>query len=324
MERDEESGLNYHGARYYAAWLGRWTSCDPKESASNSLPVKNGLGDARSLSTTLGQRDSHDPAANAHGQNVYLYCLNNPIGFIDLNGQETSKWDYFKFYIWHPTLAPAIGVPEGRGYSGSGSGEVKFPTLRPNISTLAMRFSDLGLEENKAQLHSETNALRHAVWQGFITRDFSAEDAKLVGDFHEDNPTKDLNVRHFENPTGTKEGNRSVRLEADETIDLLNNERARNFYNWIQDKTNKGIAQYYLRVFRDKGFYVADITYKDSAHTVIDKIDIKLHHLDDPTYERAMRKLNDLSEVGLTQDQQKATEAHEAAEAKLRQLRLRH
>ncbi len=28
-ERDEESGLYYHGARYYAPWLGRWTSCDP-------------------------------------------------------------------------------------------------------------------------------------------------------------------------------------------------------------------------------------------------------------------------------------------------------
>jgi RHS repeat-associated protein len=28
-ERDEESGLTYHGARYYAPWLGRWTSCDP-------------------------------------------------------------------------------------------------------------------------------------------------------------------------------------------------------------------------------------------------------------------------------------------------------
>ena len=28
-ERDEESGLNYHGARYYAPWLGRWISCDP-------------------------------------------------------------------------------------------------------------------------------------------------------------------------------------------------------------------------------------------------------------------------------------------------------
>jgi len=30
MERDEESGLAYHSARYYATWLGRWTSCDPE------------------------------------------------------------------------------------------------------------------------------------------------------------------------------------------------------------------------------------------------------------------------------------------------------
>ena len=28
-ERDEESGLYYHGARYYAPWLGRWVSIDP-------------------------------------------------------------------------------------------------------------------------------------------------------------------------------------------------------------------------------------------------------------------------------------------------------
>jgi RHS repeat-associated protein len=28
-ERDEESGLYYHGARYYAPWLGRWVSYDP-------------------------------------------------------------------------------------------------------------------------------------------------------------------------------------------------------------------------------------------------------------------------------------------------------
>lgn len=29
-ERDEESGLYYHGARYYAPWLGRWTRPDPE------------------------------------------------------------------------------------------------------------------------------------------------------------------------------------------------------------------------------------------------------------------------------------------------------
>jgi RHS repeat-associated protein len=28
-ERDEDSGLYYHGARYYAPWLGRWLSADP-------------------------------------------------------------------------------------------------------------------------------------------------------------------------------------------------------------------------------------------------------------------------------------------------------
>ncbi|WFO15790.1 hypothetical protein M601_018995 [Cellulophaga baltica 4] len=29
MERDAESGLNYHSARYYLPWLGRWLSADP-------------------------------------------------------------------------------------------------------------------------------------------------------------------------------------------------------------------------------------------------------------------------------------------------------
>lgn len=29
QERDEESGLQRHGVRYYAPWLGRWTSADP-------------------------------------------------------------------------------------------------------------------------------------------------------------------------------------------------------------------------------------------------------------------------------------------------------
>jgi RHS repeat-associated protein len=29
MERDEETGLEYHCARYYLPWLGRWLSCDP-------------------------------------------------------------------------------------------------------------------------------------------------------------------------------------------------------------------------------------------------------------------------------------------------------
>ncbi|MBK6748026.1 SpvB/TcaC N-terminal domain-containing protein [Ottowia sp.] len=54
-ERDEESGLYYHGARYYAAWLGRWTRCDPA-----------GMSDAT---------------------NLYLYPP-NPVRFVDPAGTD--------------------------------------------------------------------------------------------------------------------------------------------------------------------------------------------------------------------------------------------
>ena len=58
-ERDEETGLNYHGARYYTAWLGRWCSCDP-------------IGIADAL-------------------NVYEFAHLNPIRFIDINGTNAIE-----------------------------------------------------------------------------------------------------------------------------------------------------------------------------------------------------------------------------------------
>jgi RHS repeat-associated protein len=58
-ERDEESGLCYHGARYYAPYLARWTSDDPE-----------GLVD---------------------GVNLYCYCRNNPLRFTDPLGQMSQE-----------------------------------------------------------------------------------------------------------------------------------------------------------------------------------------------------------------------------------------
>lgn len=43
-EQDEESGLYYHGARYYAPWLGRWISCDP-EGIQEGLNLYGYVGD---------------------------------------------------------------------------------------------------------------------------------------------------------------------------------------------------------------------------------------------------------------------------------------
>jgi len=53
-ERDEESGLNYHGARYYATWIGKWISCDP-------IGVGGGL-------------------------NLYAYVKDNPMMLLDTTG----------------------------------------------------------------------------------------------------------------------------------------------------------------------------------------------------------------------------------------------
>lgn len=57
-QRDSESGFAYHGARYYAPWLGRWTSGDP-------LGAQAGL-------------------------NAYCYVRNSPVNAVDSTGlQET-------------------------------------------------------------------------------------------------------------------------------------------------------------------------------------------------------------------------------------------
>jgi len=58
-ERDDETGLYYFGARYYAPWLGRWTSADPADFVD--------------------------------GLNQYVYCLNSSISNQDPNGLETSE-----------------------------------------------------------------------------------------------------------------------------------------------------------------------------------------------------------------------------------------
>lgn len=59
MERDEETGLEYHSARYYLPWLGRWLSADP-----------------------IGIAD---------GVNLYVYSNNSPIEKLDLNGTQAKS-----------------------------------------------------------------------------------------------------------------------------------------------------------------------------------------------------------------------------------------
>jgi RHS repeat-associated protein len=59
-EKDEESGLYYYGARYYACWIGRWTTVDPA-----------GLVD---------------------GLNLYMYVRGNPVKLIDPEGNAGEEF----------------------------------------------------------------------------------------------------------------------------------------------------------------------------------------------------------------------------------------
>ena len=59
QERDEETGLNYHKARYYALWLGRWVSCDP-------VDIKNDINIySYSMDTPLTKRDREGTQSEA-------------------------------------------------------------------------------------------------------------------------------------------------------------------------------------------------------------------------------------------------------------------
>jgi RHS repeat-associated protein len=68
MERDDETGFSYHGARYYMPWLGRWSAADPA-----------GL--------------------TPDGTNLYAYVANDPVSSADPTGFEGEKGEF----LWSKT-----------------------------------------------------------------------------------------------------------------------------------------------------------------------------------------------------------------------------
>lgn len=120
MERDEESGLNYHSARYYAPWLCRWVK--------------------------------PDPAGTVDGLNVYRYTMNNPIKYADPSGQESK----YQLQISDELTAlsppdnfsiPLIDADQGNfrltfNYEGqlhaSRSGQLQDPALSAEVRTSSM------------------------------------------------------------------------------------------------------------------------------------------------------------------------------------------
>ena len=71
-ERDNESGLDYFQARYFRGAAGRFTGVDPKRFSSRTV-------------------------SNPQKWNKYTYVLNNPLAFVDPDGQEEIKVTFRTF-----------------------------------------------------------------------------------------------------------------------------------------------------------------------------------------------------------------------------------
>ena len=91
-ERDEESGLSYHRARYYSSWLLRWVSVDPYL----VVPEKTATPKGPSSSTNApkwvnemmtGKVEVISPAR----MNSYCYSLDNPLNLLDPDGAEPTR-----------------------------------------------------------------------------------------------------------------------------------------------------------------------------------------------------------------------------------------
>ncbi|MCZ2076118.1 MAG: RHS repeat-associated core domain-containing protein, partial [Bryobacterales bacterium] len=142
-ERDEETGLDYFGARYYSGAQGRFTSVDPSM-----------------LSTVL---------SNPQTWNRYTYALNNPLRYVDPNGELwVASGDANNPYSWvdecqknqtcHTTIAANVGgnlrvygsanAQAITNYTANEHGMINVATLVGNADANFESIQTAGREEN--------------------------------------------------------------------------------------------------------------------------------------------------------------------------------
>ena len=194
MERDEETGLNYHSARYYLPWLGRWLNADPI-----------GIGD---------------------GLNIYRYGKCNPINFVDGNGNQIIPVGALNHPVSAITMVPDLTLPTLGGYSPY-SGRILTP-LEDAFGGLLSEPTRLNFVTEYrnpsghvgAQVISQFD-LQTGVFHG--TGDTAAM-IRATGDLHSQGLTTTMRQSHFSlfaETTGANPSGFSVDIRHVRTIDQL-------------------------------------------------------------------------------------------------------
>ena len=206
-EMDEETGLYYYGARYLDPRYSRWLSTDP--ALGEYVPANR--KDAENLPGMGG-------VFNHINGNLYHYAGNNPVKFVDPDGNFAVVGSIVVWGFNAGLLTYGIGASRSDEYGfalrhqiiASDIGKVKTGVGCTNISTNSTRFS-AAVGNDDFQEGGQVNAIRHALWSSTISSNYGADIAKEATNSHESN--SNLSGFSF-----------SKKAEADSRFDLLNNE----------------------------------------------------------------------------------------------------
>ncbi len=143
-ERDEESGFYYHGARYYASWVGRWINCDP-------IDIQAGL-------------------------NIFRYAKNNPVMLFDPSGNQEESYEEEKKIKPKTSLQQAVFG--GKQALKSGARNVSGSSGKPLEGT-AHLWSEKGGGKSSARAARSRSRSRNYLMEdtplhGPAARDFEA------------------------------------------------------------------------------------------------------------------------------------------------------
>ena len=222
-ELDEETGMFYYEARYYAPPT--FTSRDP-----------------------LFEK--------YFWKSPYAYCANNPVKYVDPSGEAYGipPWLLVK------GIARIIEVTSTRPDIKTAAYAVNNPYIalrtgwiidggKNGISSFAHNFSVSMCDAanlNKNPEGSPRNAIRHTLWQAILTNKFGAKQAERIGNVHESGIKADLSQRTFN------------RMEdADKVVDQLNNEIGRLIGKRNKGADNATMAKQVAIEFYNNGLWTA-------------------------------------------------------------------
>jgi len=110
-ERDEESGLYYHGARYYIPWLARWSASDPLESKfAGRTPYCYGANNPVKYNDPTGNEeyDSYEDYKKAKGDNALKQMDGSDGAWLKsdrIGKAENGRWIKGKNEVWSNAMA---------------------------------------------------------------------------------------------------------------------------------------------------------------------------------------------------------------------------